>query len=52
MAAALADPISHAVMGGLIAGGLTAVAIDELLAGAPPGPTGNNGGGGPTLGGE
>lgn len=54
MAWALAEPMSHAVMGGLIAGGLTALAIDELLPGTvePVGPTGNSGGGGPTLGGE
>jgi len=50
MAAALAGPMSHDVIGGLIAGGLT-VGIEELLDGtAPPCPTGNNGGG-PTLGG-
>lgn len=51
MAADLAEPMSHEVIGGLIAGGLTA-AIDALLDGiVPPGPT-ESSDGGPTLGGE
>jgi len=49
--AALADPfMSHDVIGGLIAGGLTALAMEELFEGTDP-PTGSSGGG-PTLGGE
>lgn len=51
MAAAFAEPISHEVIGGLIAGGLTALDKDWF-----PGPSDtpgvDNSDGGPTLGGE
>lgn len=49
-ALALPMPMSHEVIGGLIAGGLC-VGMDALLAGVD-GPTGMSGGGGPTEGGD
>ena len=53
MAAAFAGPISHEVIGGLIAGGLTALDIEfGGTRDEPCVPPANNEGGGPTLGGE
>lgn len=44
--------MSHEVIGGLIAGGLTALERDELGACEPPAEPDSRDGGGPTLGGE
>lgn len=52
MAAAFAGPMSHEVIGGLIAGGLTALDIELTGPSEAPPVTESNEGGGPTEGGE